>query len=152
MKFGVVSDNFDPELVRGLPLGKILLETDAPYFRPKVLDEIRSKRTGTHKKFSIQKFWSELTQIYFDLGETTLHESLPGHVWFVANQVAYFKNVSVETVLKANRENVSELYNIPRWKPSNVPAFDGPEKKPRKIVDNSFTCSGRIDPKSGEGK
>ena len=82
------------------------------------------------------------------------HDSLPGHVWFVANQVAYFKKVSVETVLKVNRENVSELYNIPRWNwnPSNLHVSDGPEKKPRKIDDNISNCSGRIDPKSGEGK
>lgn len=123
MKFGVVSDNFDPELVRGLPLSRIMLETDAPYFRPSVLDK-------------------------------TSALCFPGHVWFVANQVAYFKKVSVETVLKVNRENVSELYNIPRWNwnPSNLQVSDGPEKKPRKIDDNISNCSGRIDPKSGEGK
>ena len=123
MKFGVVSDNFDPELVRGLPLSRILLETDAPYFRPSVLD-----KNGTF--------------------------CFPGHVWFVANQVAYFKKVSVETVLIVNRENVSELYNIPRWNwnPSNLQVSDGPEKKPRKIDDYISNCSGRIDPKSGEGK
>ena len=86
------------------------------------------------------------------LVESKLHESVPGHVWFVANQVAYFKNVSVEAVLIANRENVSELYNIPRWKPSNVPVSDGLKKKPRKIDDYIFTCSGRIDPKIGKGK
>ena len=118
MKFGVVSDNFDPEIVRGLPLSRILLETDAPYFRPSVLD-------GNGK-------------------------SLPGHVWFVANQVAYFKKVSVETVLIVNRENVSDLYKIPRW--NTFKMYNGPNKKPRKIDDYISNCSGRIDPKSGEGK
>ena len=79
--------------------------------------------------------------------ESTLHESLPGHVWFVANQVAYFKKISVETVLKANRENISELYNIPPWEPSNTVV-----EKPKVIDDYIFTCSGRIDLKSGERK
>ena len=48
MKFGVVSDNFDPKLVRGLPLSRILLETDAPYFRPSVLDEIQKFKIGKY--------------------------------------------------------------------------------------------------------
>ena len=34
MKFGLVSDKFDPEIIRKLPLNRILLETDAPYFHP----------------------------------------------------------------------------------------------------------------------
>ena len=32
MKFGFVTDCFDSEIIRNLPLNKILLETDAPYF------------------------------------------------------------------------------------------------------------------------
>ena len=43
--------------------------------------------------------------------------SVPGHVWFVAQQVAFFKEVPVEDVLKANRDNVTELYKIPPWHP-----------------------------------
>ena len=35
MKFGFVSDNFNSETIKNLPLNKILLETDAPYFIPK---------------------------------------------------------------------------------------------------------------------
>ena len=98
---------------------------------------------------------SRIKRLYILLDESHLyrrHGSVPGHVWFVANQVAYFKKVSVDIVLKANRENVSELYSIPRWKPSDVPVSDGPKKKPRKNDDYIFTCSGRIDPKSGGGK
>ena len=34
MKFGFTSDTFSPEVIKNLPLSKILLETDAPYFLP----------------------------------------------------------------------------------------------------------------------
>ena len=35
MKFGFTSDAFFAEVVQNLPLSKILLETDGPYFLPK---------------------------------------------------------------------------------------------------------------------
>ena len=34
MRFGFTSDSFYEEVVKNLPLEKILLETDAPYFLP----------------------------------------------------------------------------------------------------------------------
>lgn len=34
MKFGFTLNSFDPEVVKNLPLSRILLETDAPYFPP----------------------------------------------------------------------------------------------------------------------
>ena len=34
MKFGFTSDSFPGEVIKNLPLDKILLETDAPYFLP----------------------------------------------------------------------------------------------------------------------
>merc|ERR1712141_378861 len=37
MKFGLVSENFDPEIVKNMPLNRLLLETDSPYFYPKEL-------------------------------------------------------------------------------------------------------------------
>ena len=67
MKFGFTSDSFYEDVVKNLPLSKILLETDGPYFLPKKVEEIRP--------------------------------SLPSDVWFVAQQVAYFKNVDVTDVL-----------------------------------------------------
>ena len=45
--------------------------------------------------------------------------SVPGHVWFVAYQVAYFKNVTVLEVLQANRDAVREVYKIPEKSPSS---------------------------------
>ena len=35
MKFGFTSDSFYEDVVKNLPLSKILLETDGPYFLPK---------------------------------------------------------------------------------------------------------------------
>ena len=69
MKFGLVSDHFDPDIVRYLPLDRILLETDAPYFFPK---KLKGKSVVT----------------------------IPGDVWYVANQVAHFKSVKVKEVLQ----------------------------------------------------
>ena len=60
MKFGFVADNFDAEIIRKLPLNRILLETDAPYFIPK--DE-RDENIGA---------------------------SLPGNVKVVANQIGTY--------------------------------------------------------------
>ena len=57
MKFGFVVDCFDSETIRNLPLNKILLETDAPYFISK------------------------------DDREENIGSSMPGNVKFVANQI-----------------------------------------------------------------
>ena len=67
MKFGFTPESFYEDTVKNLPLSKILLETDGPYFLPK---KIKLKRP-----------------------------SLPLDVWFIAQQVAYFKNVTVTDVL-----------------------------------------------------
>ena len=37
MKFGLVSDCFDHKIAENLSMDKILLETDAPYFLPKMV-------------------------------------------------------------------------------------------------------------------
>ena len=51
--------------------------------------------------------------------------SVPGDIWFVAQQIAYFKNLPVCKVLESNRENVSDLYGIPIWRPSSLPPLKG---------------------------
>ena len=60
MKFGLLSDKFDPEIIRNLPINRILLETDAPYFLPLRL------RNNVQEKINI---------------------SFPSDVWYVANQI-----------------------------------------------------------------
>ena len=62
MKFGFVSDKFDPEIIRRLPLNRILLETDAPYFHPLRLRD----------------------------GKTKIKISFPSDVWYVANQIGMY--------------------------------------------------------------
>ena len=56
--------------------------------------------------------------------------SVPGDIWFVAQQIAHFKKVPVCKVLESNRQNVSELYGIPIWSPSNLP--------PLKVLKNEY--------------
>ena len=66
MKFGLISDNFDPEIIRNLPMNRILLETDAPYFLP-----LRLRNNGQEK----------------------INISFPSDVWYVANQIGMYVSV-----------------------------------------------------------
>ena len=84
-------------------MNRLLLETDAPYFRPKRLSAIH-KPCG-HRSGHYYTGWGE--------GGCYDSYSVPGHVWFVANQVAFFKNITVKKVLQANRDAVKEVYKIP---------------------------------------
>jgi len=70
--------------VRNIPLDRMLLETDAPYFLPVGVD-------------------SNQYQYSF---------SQPGHLVHVAAKVAELKGLAVEKVLAANRRNVTEIYGI----------------------------------------
>ena len=89
MKFGLIGDFFDYQIAQNLPLDKILLETDAPYFLPnKIKSSVISRKV-----------------------------SVPGDVWFVAQQVAYWKKIKVNEVLEANRRNISDIYGIPPYSP-----------------------------------
>ena len=72
------------EVVRNIPLDRILLETDAPYFLPSRVDRNRFP-------------WNC---------------SLPGHVIHVAAQVASIKEVPLRTVLEQNLMNVHDIYNV----------------------------------------
>jgi len=71
-----------------LPLSRMVLETDAPYFLP---------RGGSASGY---------------LGHTTREFSLPVHVANVAAQVAAIRDCRVEEVLRATRENIARVYNI----------------------------------------
>lgn len=70
------------ETVRNMPLDRLLLETDAPYFLP----------VGVDKR--------------------ELPFSQPGHVLHVAAKVAELKGMALEEVLTVNRRNVTEVYGI----------------------------------------
>ena len=94
MKFGLCADSFDHQIAQNLSLDKILLETDAPYFLPKILKQTLTSAEASSKPVS-----------------------MPGDVWFVAQQVAYWKNLNVDQILEANRQNVSNIYGIPPYSP-----------------------------------
>lgn len=65
------------EVVRELPLDRLLLETDAPYLSP---EPFRGKRCRSD------------------------------YIYFTASRIAEIKEVSVETVIKANLDNLHELF------------------------------------------
>eukprot|EP00093_Oithona_nana_P006193 06193.XXX_216761_217712_1 [CDS] Oithona nana genome sequencing. len=71
------------DVVKNIPLDKILLETDAPYF---------FKGTRSH---SSQHLISH-----------------PGHVQYVAKKVAELKEVPYTDVINANLKNAIEVYNL----------------------------------------
>ena len=72
------------EVVRNIPLNRILLETDAPYFLPARVDKSKYP-------------WSC---------------ALPGHVIHVAALVAVIKRVELRTVLEHNLMNVHDIYKV----------------------------------------
>ena len=71
-----------------LPLDKLVLETDAPYFIP---------RGGGPDSL---------------LGHTNRRFSLPPHVANVAAKVAVVKQCHVMTVLSVSRENIRRIYRV----------------------------------------
>jgi len=73
------------EVARRVPLDRLLLETDAPYFLP----------TGVARKTSYAYSFSQ-----------------PGHVVHVAAQVAALRKISLLEVLRANMRNIKEVYGI----------------------------------------
>ena len=86
----VTFDNMEDLLhvVKMLPLDKLVLETDAPYFLP---------RGGGPDSL---------------LGHTNRRFSLPPHVANVAAKVAVVKQCHVMTVLTASRENIRRIYRV----------------------------------------
>jgi len=72
------------EVAQHVPLEKILLETDAPYFLPPAV-----------LKSSYQYNFSQ-----------------PGHVVHVAAQVAALRGIPLSEVLRANMKNIQAVYNI----------------------------------------
>ena len=73
------------EVAKLVPLDRLLLETDAPYFLPDKL----AKSTSYPYRFS-----------------------QPGHIVHVAAQVAALRNISIDEVLEANKKNIAEVYGI----------------------------------------
>ena len=72
------------EVAKRVPLGRLLLETDAPYFLP-----ARLAKSSYSYQFS-----------------------QPGQIIHVAAQIAALHAVTLEKVLAANRRNIEEVYGI----------------------------------------
>ena len=75
-------------VVEKLPLDKLVLETDAPYFIP---------RGGGPDSL---------------LGHTNRRFSLPPYVANVAAKVAVVKQCQVKEILAASRENIRRIYGV----------------------------------------
>ena len=84
--FSRVHDLF--KVIEKIPLDRLVLETDAPYFLP------RGGGPDSH------------------LGHTNKMFSLPIHVANVAAQVAAVRKVAIEEVLAASRRNVHRVYRV----------------------------------------
>ena len=74
------------EVAKRVPLDRLLLETDAPYFLP-----ARLAKSASSYSFQF---------------------SQPGQVIHVAAQIAALRGVTLEKVLDANRRNIEEVYGI----------------------------------------
>ena len=55
----------------------------------------------------------QLKTCHIYLTQTKHEYSIPGFVYHTAAQIAKAKDVSVDVILEANRENVAKVYNIP---------------------------------------
>lgn len=99
MMFGITSNYFLMEVGNLLPLDRLLLETDSPYFVPKKFcEELRGKpkhpgATGRSKRYPIAN---------------------PGMVFHAAAQISKIRNIPVDEVITANRRNIEVCYSISR--------------------------------------
>merc|ERR1712126_691757 len=85
MKFGLVPDYYDVRVATYLSLDHLLLETDAPYFVPKIL-----KAQDNPPLIGV-----------------------PGNIFHTAAQIAVLRSISIDLVLEASRSNVYKIYGIP---------------------------------------
>ena len=75
-------------MIENIPLTRIVIETDAPYFSP---------RGGGPDGM---------------LGHNERQLSLPIHAANIAGQIASIKKCKIKTVLSASQENVKRIYGI----------------------------------------
>jgi TatD DNase family protein len=91
MMFGVTPNFFQSDVGFDIPLNRLLLETDAPYFPPKKLNENGSRSRTAPKEYGL---------------------SVPGMVFHTAAQIASLRNSSIDVVLSSNRSNIEKLYGV----------------------------------------
>lgn len=81
------------EAIKSLPLNRILLETDAPYLRPKGLANNRKVDNGNNE---------------------------PAYLPFIAQEVANLMGTDSQTLLMACQKNTQTLFKIDEWANLNV--------------------------------
>lgn len=81
------------EAVKSLPLSRILLETDAPYLRPKGLANNRKVDNGNNQ---------------------------PSYLPFIASVVAELMEIEIKTLEAACQNNCQSLFNIPNIHPPHA--------------------------------
>jgi hypothetical protein len=92
------------KVIQKVPLDRILLETDAPYFLPRQMPDHQHDLSFSH----------------------------PGFVIHTAAQVANLKGVPVEEVIEANRRNLCQVYSRIPCAPERAKfASDPPQDKYR---------------------
>ncbi|XP_055338371.1 uncharacterized protein LOC129588232 [Paramacrobiotus metropolitanus] len=80
------------EAVKQLPLDKILLETDAPYYTPASMSNFPMESSGDKQPRKV---------------------AIPGGIALVtADEISKIKNIPIETVANQTRENTLRLYQI----------------------------------------
>ena len=89
------------EVVKEIPLDKILLETDCPYCEIK----------ATHAGFdAIRTKWEKKEDKRFELGKMVKGRNEPCQIVQVAEVIAHVKGISVQEVADASYENSCNLY------------------------------------------
>ncbi len=94
------------DFVRKIPLDRLLLETDAPYFVPRL--ENVSNHLFLLNLISLISFFS-LCLAQFPASVQISH---PGFVFATAEFAAKLKNISVNRILDSNRQNVKRVYGF----------------------------------------
>ena len=96
-------------MVKQLPLERLLLETDSPFFIPKDVNKLKYFLLNFkyRNKIKIKHFFS--FSFKFPYGLKVSH---PGFVFATAESIAYIKNISVNRVLIANRSNIKKIYSF----------------------------------------
>ena len=118
MKFGFVLPFLD-DVVTRIPLDRLLLETDAPYFpapEHKLHDLVQLHSLSLSSGpavLSVYLLFVLQVNIKKTFGKTAGRlQSHPGLVFLVASKIAKMRGIAVGDVLKANRDNVRALYGI----------------------------------------
>jgi hypothetical protein len=93
------------EVATNIPLDRLLLETDAPYFLPIKV------RTLLHT-LTIRHCHSPCSLTQLKHGDYLSDHSLPGHVIHVAAQIATLRDIPLSKVLEVTTRNAKEMYRL----------------------------------------